>query len=378
MSVDSAAEIAEIQKVTSKTVISTTEKSEVPPIENDNGLQRSAKLIAELQTKSDSESSKDMFSVTGMLGDGDKIEDNQIDFVDQGDKTVAYFKTTSQMTEKLRDEIIPSLAQQTSDGTYGFEIKGKEGQMFGGNAWVIKIDENTIVYVNKGVALIDGYIHEMHGFQGHIKIEVGRVKNPVEIVKSIQMAFQKLQIPDALNLPSEQSESTYKETRYREQHKLSKDKKVELTDQVGRQEVFPGYFPVVDHGASEKYQKDGAISLFHSLEFAGSGSSINNIIPVLQHGLLSEHERLKRGKSASNPNDPEGKYSSTANLAGGRADHVFLRAIPADDIVHGRVALLIDPLVLDRTDWYGFLSTPSWREVLPPLDIVLRLKHFSP
>lgn len=342
------------------------QESETEP-SKDQGIKRVGEKLHELQERDKSARDEGMFRVVGMLGDGDKIEGHQIDLVDQGDKTAVYLKTTSQMTERLKNEVIPSLAKQVSDGTYEFEIRGKDGRIAGSDAWVIKIDENTTAYVGKGVASIDGYANEMYAFKGPIKIEISGIKDTKLIAQSVESAFQKLQIPDALTAPEEQSELDYKEAQYREHHKLNGDQwnetqKTELMKHLKRQEAFPGYYPVIDEGASQRYQKDGEFFLTHSVAFSPS-SSVDNIIPVLQQGLLSEHERLKRGKSAYDPNDPDNKYSSIASLAGGRAENVFLRAISSssDEVALGRIAILIDPQVLDRTDWHGFLENPSWR-----------------
>ncbi len=354
----------------------------VPIIEAENPTTRAVEMVQELQERAKLRKPGEPFPTVGMMGGADKIEGQQIDIVDQGDKTVVYFKTTSAMTEKIKQEIIPGLSpDEVTDGTFSFQFV--DGQIENeGDAWVIKLDENTTISVAEGAVkgtyeeydldkpilneqgeIIDYemkttiHIGHIRALIGSIKIEVQGITGPQEIADRVDFAFQKLQITDALVKPDQQAETQYKEARFRWQHRLESKKAWqaykekykaehggELVDHLERQEVFPEYSTIVDQGASERYLQEGERLLLHTI------NDPETLVLMLQHGLLSINERFKQGI-------PVTGQSVDNDFQSGGADSVFLRALQAggyDKTFLNRIHLLINPQVLDRTDWYAY------------------------
>jgi len=346
---------------------------------------RAARVLQELQDRAKTRELEKVFTTEGMLGDSDKIEGHQIDFIHQGDRTIASFKMTAAMVEKVKSDVISTSAPDAiSEGSFDFQ--STVGQISSqGECWVIKVDDNTTVYVSKGEK--KGYEHKDYdytkpikdaegniiGFEsttinepgepvralmGAVKIEVQGLTDVQEIAGKVDTAFQRLKITEALVTPDQQAENQYKEARYRWQHRLEDDQTwqiqreqyaaehgTELIDHLERQEVFPEYYTIVDQGASERYQRDGRIFLTHSVYNPATLASI------LKNGLLSSHERFKRGIFNTG-------MSTEQDFFTGGADSVFIRAVPesASDYIASlyNVHLLINPQVLDRTDWYAY------------------------
>lgn len=334
----------------------------------DQGVKRVSAKIQELQEKEKAAKDEGGFPLVGMLGDSDKIEGHQIDLVKQPDRTVVYFKTTSMMTDRMRNEVIPSLpTSDVTDGPYEFErVNG--GSRRGADGWVIKIDEDTTVYVSKGSAVIavNRYSQTVNvgALMGAVKIEVRGITDGERMSQKINNAFQKLEIPDALTSPDKQAEDVYKAARIRWQHRLEDDQAwqtykeqyknehgVELTDHMQRREVYPNYCTMVDEGAQGRYQQDGTLTLVHALDYHDNRENYaKNTVLVLKHGITSGLERAKRGIVA-------GEYHSIGeDFSRGGADSVFIRTYPdnAGDELGLGVGLLINPAVLDRTDWYAY------------------------
>lgn len=349
--------------------------------------QRAARALQELQDRAKSRGLEKVFTTKGILGDSDKIEGHQIDFIHQGDRTVVSFKMTSAMGEKVKGEVIPALSPDAvASGKYEFQSADGQNTGLAADCWVVRVDENTVMYISKGertqkikdydfnkpIKDADGNVidYESNGvlsyelpvraLMGAVKIEVRGVTDVQQIADRVDSAFQGLKITEALTTPDQQAENQYKEARYRWQHRLEDDQGwqaqreqysaehgTELVDHLERQEVFPGYFTIVDQGASERYQRDGRIFLTHSVY------NPDTLASILKNGLLSSHERFKRGVFT------EG-LSTKKDFDTGGADSVFIRAVPEQavdsDMYFFKPLLLINPQVLDRTDWYAYNS----------------------
>lgn len=345
---------------------------------------RAAKALQELQDRAKSRELEKVFTTEGMLGDSDKIEGHQIDFIHQGDRTVVSFKMTSAMGEKVKGEVIPTLSPDAV-ATGKYEFQSADGQNTGlADCWVVRVDENTVMYISKGErteeyrdydynkpitdtdgniidyesTTVSGYAEPVRALMGAVKIEVRGVTDVQQIADRVDSAFQGLKITEALTTPDQQAENQYKEARYRWQHRLEDDQAwqaqreqykaehgAELVDHLERQEVFPEYFTIVDQGASERYQRDGSIFLTHSVY------NPDTLVSILKNGLLSSHERFKRGIFTTG-------MSTEQDFNTGGADSVFIRAVPEQaedyDMSFYNAHLLINPQVLDRTDWYAY------------------------
>ena len=199
---------------------------------------------------------------------------------------------------------------------------------------------------------------------GDVRATVGLVK--IEITNSdesqaseeIQAAFEALKIPDVLEPPDSKAEETYKIARIKWHHKIESDTDfdkfkenylkqngIDVLQNLKSEEVLPGYFTIVDPGASERYQKDGKLFLVHRIYHP------NKLDSVLKYGLLSSSERYKRGCHLTG-------MSTRDDFEYGGADSVFLRIATGieqmRDRRHARAVLVIDSSELDRTDWYAY------------------------
>jgi hypothetical protein len=71
--------------------------------------QRVKDMLNSLERQKSEGKAEKHFPITGMLGDSDKIEGHQIDFIGQTYSTIVDLKVTAQMNERLHKEIIPNL-----------------------------------------------------------------------------------------------------------------------------------------------------------------------------------------------------------------------------------------------------------------------------
>lgn len=372
-------------------------------------IPRAADRLQDLQDKAKSEQLERRFALKGFLGDSDKIEGHQIDFIHQGialdhfirgkipigslreaekrltPRTFANFKMPPAMIEKFNDEVLAGISpEKITNGTYDFQFVDGQTSRTKSNCWIIQVDENTTIYVSKGERAEECRTHDYTkpildkagnfiGFEdtgtitraepvraliGAVRIEVKELTNVGQIAQKFETAFQELKINEALVNPDRAAEDKYKEARFRWQHRLEdpeayeeytrkfkEENGVELVDHLQREEVFPEYFTIVDKGASEVYQKEGKIFLTHRLW------NLDDIVPIVKYGLLSSHERFKWGISTQG-------LSTERDFETGGADSVFIRAFPEnagnDKVDFDRPTILINPQVLDRTDWYAY------------------------
>ena len=375
----------------------------LPPIE------RTARVLQKLEEKSKTELLRGRLPIEGILGDSDKIEGQTIDLtrvgrppIDAGrwiqdipksprakkslGKTVATFKLTSQMVERVKNEVLPTVsAEKLNTGTYGFESANDDIREMG-DSWVVDVDESTRLYISKGgqtigehrvydytkpiknskgkkigfeYETIHDYVEPIRTLQGAVKVEIDGMAEVSEVAKKLDGAFQNLGIDEALVVPDKQAEHKYKEARYRWQHRLEGEREWQThngefvnnhgfrpVENLKRQEVFPGYSTVVDGGAAERYQRRGKIFLTHRVY----GYNLDHLVGILKDGLLSSHDRYKRGLFTNG-------MSTERDFQTGGADNVFIRAIPEtakDNLEFEHVNLVLNPQILDRTDWWAY------------------------
>ena len=164
-----------------------------------------------------------------------------------------------------------------------------------------------------------------------------------------------LGVPEGLAKPTPEAESQYKEARYRWHHKLpfgppTPEQSAEIA-KLERREVFPDYHTMVSEGKHYEYEAEhGEFAVFHGV---GSG---DRIIKMLQSGgLMSSHERFRRGLLVTG-------MSSAKDFQTGGADSVFVRTV-----VEGSggnswskgfdgYTFVMGPELYDRTDWYAYES----------------------
>lgn len=323
-----------------------------------------------------------LFPTVGILGDSDSIEGHQIDLIHNTSKSSinVHFKMTAPMLERFINDILPNLpAEQLRDDFYNFcSSNGDIIEL--GNCWMIEVNENTSIRIAKAqknkqgnqskkkrnkkeqTILMDAkntvQVPNIRTLIGAVQIEIRNSENHGETSQHIEEAFQTLSINQALEIPNEEAEKAYKKARLKWFHKLPDETAFEdyieeykqkygydLFDHLQRQEVFPGYYTIVDPGASERYQRDQEYPfiLIHNI------SKMDAIPQILQNGLFSADQRYRRGCFQRG-------MSTMKDFDTGGADNVFLRLIPNDARFSFDITLLIRPEVLDRTDWYAYNS----------------------
>ncbi|CAN5208923.1 hypothetical protein BH11PAT1_BH11PAT1_1900 [soil metagenome] len=366
------------------------------PIKENLKVERATQALKRLQEKARVTDTEKKFPLVGLLGDTNIVEGHQIDFVQQSDRTVMHFKMTTGHKQAVLDRLQQqeSLDPRITSGTYEFQfVNGKTVGL--ADCWKIAIDENTTVSISKNSTTIvdeDYYSGDpikneegqIIGFtpskpriskmtvaslDGAVKIDVVGVTDPDKIAEKLSIASELLNIPSVFSEPSVESDMAYKEARVRWQHKLVTDEQyaayareveegsgLPLLEHLRREEVSPEYFTVVDPGASERYQQSQPFYLVHQI--------LNNkFLPSLvTNGFLASHERYKRGMEYNG-------RSTDIDFRTGGGDSVFTRMYPTDtqeNIFGVGYQILIDPVILDRTDWFlykrdGFGTTEGKR-----------------
>lgn len=335
-------------------------------LERKYGTNKTPLILKELQEQIAEKGFDSGFPTAGMLGDSDKIDGNQIDFVQQRDKTAVCFKAAQGYIWDIRDKL--SSDRASTDGVYAFQsIDGESIEM--ADCLIFPIDENTTIFVSKGRKTADdGYTTQtIRSLSDDVRIEVQGLTDIQETTDKIRHAFELMGIPDALTPPDKDTETAYKYEQLEKQHKLrttadfdayrepiEEESGVDLIDHLQRKEVLPGYSPVVDEGASKRYLEDGNVYLTHQFYTDITGYiDPARVINAIRGGLYSSHERFKRGINVRG-------ISTEKDFETGGADGVFLHAIPENAPVETRTfiapTLFFDPQILDRLDWYAYNS----------------------
>jgi len=157
-------------------------------------------------------------------------------------------------------------------------------------------------------------------------------------------------ISNGLNEPSAEESKNYLKVQHAWSNKIdTAEASGDLPANIQRKEVFDGYSTAVEDGRHKKYEGKTPFALFHEVRRA------HQLPAIMQGGLLSTHERLKRGITT------EG-LSSKSDMLGGGGDSVFTRMITkegadkAPNKLWTRYAptLILSPDLVDRTDWYAY------------------------
>jgi hypothetical protein len=289
-----------------------------------------------------------------ILGDSNHIENQQIDFIDRRDKgfVVASFKLTETDWKRVNSDLFDSARHRLPPQRGQITYESLTGNTFNlCSAWEIE-HEGLKIKISTGSG------GNRSGL-GLVNIEIPVSAGSEIAIEEIEQKVAKtmadvLGVEDGLTPPSPDAERAYKEARFRWHQKLSEQDQLPATaEKLERREVFPGYFTMVDDGRHEEYTKEfGRFAIIHSI------GSDNYIPAILRMGLMSSHERFRRGLMVHG-------MSSTEDFETGGADSVFTRiAVEASvkdksySAAHylNTYTLVFAPNLLDRTDWYAYSS----------------------
>lgn len=295
-----------------------------------------------------------------ILSDSQHLENQEISFIDARDEGFmgANFKLTSEQfgsVSKHLEEMGQSGELTVSNGEIRYKSVDGQGDFFVSEAYELTHDGLTIRVAKPGY----GYGREVRAAVGLVSIEIPYTDDQQLTAEEMEarvndVLINLLGVPEGLAKPTPEAESQYKEARYRWHHRLplgppTPEQSAEAA-KLERREVFPDYHTIVSEGKHHEYEAEhGEFAIFHGV---GSG---DRIIKILQSGgLMSSHERFRRGLLVKG-------ISSARDFQTGGADSVFVRTIvegaPGDSWRDfGGYTFVMGPELYDRTDWYAYES----------------------
>ena len=220
---------------------------------------------------------------------------------------------------------------------------------------------------------IDGQSRRYNGWRGFFRLRTPVTSNGAADAANMRNILQKLELDDLILNPDSEAEKVFKMSRLVWQHAPHRIQELDgLTpeqipiklDMIMRQEgidpkrinnmklvkVFDGYSTYVEEGIVETYKKAG-------LKYVWTGvPDADDIVKIIQSpGLMSNNNRFRAGMRRTGAS-PVGDFRT------GGSDNVFTRlgvkskSNPRfDDCYLGkRYRILIDPKVMERTDWYAY------------------------
>lgn len=219
----------------------------------------------------------------GLLSDGNKIENQQMNIIDARDenKYEINFKLTSEHLEKvienlnnLKREFQTSFDIGKGNIIYGSKANGEDSENFHASQSVrVTFDGITV-----DISTAEKYrviAHEkQRAMQGLVRISIdsNQSQNFQELNDRLQEIFSDiLKVDTALQHPTSEDEDNLKAERYIWQKKLSEftpsEAELELIkNKMSREEVFPNYKTIVENGKGDQLQKEkGDYTLFHEV-----------------------------------------------------------------------------------------------------------------
>lgn len=306
------------------------------------------------------------------LGDAEKIENQQINFFLQSNKLVLTMKLTQEHFEKIQRKFEELGAKIGSIGIPSITNESKTIELC--KAKSIDYHDAKIKIFTRKNAILKQILHTLsflpaepyaprlsEATKGLVSIEVPMNQaddqeiNSDEIAQKINNILKNtLEIPNALDLPNEIAERDYKLARYCWHHKkdidsLSDQEKQAIAERLVREEVFPGYYTMVEEGKHKEYQKIAPFAVVHNFWGQYVDRDIGRIASILKGpGLFSRMERYQRGMETRPAVDPD--------MQTGGADSVFAKLITKSDKdnAYKGFTIIFTPDLLDRSDWYSY------------------------
>lgn len=286
----------------------------------------------------------------GLLADGGKVENQQIDIIEHPERYDVTFKLTAAQYETLLREI-----QNHGTGwkPASVDFGEKDSAYCFSDGWEFTL-ANMRVLVAKGSR---EHFTRVGSAIGLIRMEIPRTggRSIADLGQDIHATLTNLLgIEGGLLPPPPEAERAYKWQRYAWQHKLDPtgDRPPDwetIEQRLERREVCPGYFTFVEQNRHRAYADISRYAVYHDLR------DVNSICNIIRAGgLLSTHERYRRGLLLDG-------LSSGRDLETGGADSVFTRTVTEAGIAHSMVlgfdsysAIVFDASLFDRTDWYAY------------------------
>lgn len=289
-----------------------------------------------------------------IVGDSNHIEGQQLSFIKTERGTELTFKLTAEAYNQIHDKL--SELPNTQITEFNYFAKSKDGQDD------INIPTTEAIFVNaNGLSIaIATKSPDWRTVNSVVNIELPELNEQGDRLTNEEIGIRLddamtnlLGIEEAFTNPNLDAEQEYKKARYNWHHRIDELKSIKHStpENLTRTEVFPGYTTITQPGKSKEYQeKYGEFGILHKV-------ADPSVLPkLLTNGLMSTHERFKRGVKTIG-------ISSLLDLKTGGADNVFVRTVTEKSVADKRndasiykndIILAIKPDITDRTDWYAY------------------------
>lgn len=272
-----------------------------------------------------------------VTGTGDAIQNQEIDLIKDEEGLLVTFKLTETAWERV------CRAYQEHPANQGYITYGHGEDKITTAPAIVVVSNNMEIKVAKP----DTDWKALDGVVAIRPIQEGNIAdNNQQTAASLKVVFeQDLGIEDPFNESDSGTEAAA--SQYAWHHKLS-DIELSETDtpRLERRDVFDGYTTLVEPGKSREYEsRYGEVANFHSV-------NKYHLADILRTGLASTQERYRRGCMAVGLN-------SYNDLQTGGADSVFVRTVTdanlsqQDEVFRGTI-IVMNPSIMDRTDWYSY------------------------
>jgi len=310
----------------------------------------------------------------GFLADKEMVENQQVDIIyaSKEKRYVVNFKLTAPnhdlVMAKIDELLQKGEVEAVSEPIY---YDHKEGMRLHDLVDAYNINFNGLpVKISRGINSRRGAT-EIRSALGLVQIEIpidGSLGES-EINSKINEIFRNLlDIKEGLEAPDAEAEKRYKTARYSWHHKLEESPlgEEDIERRLNREEVFPGYWTMVEKGKHREYQDYSPHAIY---SFVMNSRSIPDIIRI--GGLISTHERYRRGFIVDG-------MSSDYDLRTGGADSVFTSTVTEAGLKHNKEEsdskipdpwelsysiglkmscfFIFEPDLFDRTDWYAYYA----------------------
>jgi hypothetical protein len=331
------------------------------------GKERFFGALAELREQRERRGEHEGNAKTAIVGDGEAIEGQHISLIQTSEGIKCQFKLTAEHFKKV-EALVKALDYQ-NDAISMPLASGKRATLCRARAVDfglarVKIFRPRTPVVRHVLDMVQtGQFSCRDAGTGMISIEMpasvdGRELDDETLFREISDALEGLlDVPAAMEPPSEEDDRRYKEHRYVWHNMIDRDsvdesELRERAENLTREEVFPGHFSLVDRGRSREYQAVAPHVLTH--EIAGTANQEacrKRLLDILRSdGIMSRIERYQRGLGSQSVIDPD--------LRTGGGDSAFARMVTKGDRrtkEHSNAyKILIDPEQLDRTDVYCY------------------------
>jgi hypothetical protein len=293
--------------------------------------------------------------------DHDHIEGQQINIVDARD--VGRLEVSFKLREEAMANALTAARKRNADNLGVTKEKGIEFKVSKAieNEKVHDqiIDVPTLSYKFDDCVIeladVEANSYGSRAFLGAVRIHIDNPElPPAEIERQVANALNSLGVENGLGEVSSESEEHFKINSYLWHHKKEYGDTGEAL-RLERQEVFPGYFALVDVGKQKEYAKKyGDMVPVHEIGTQGVTEHGQELLAsVLTSGILSSSERYRRGATYRG-------LSTEADFDSGGADSVFTRTTKNGEKFYNfgtpNIKLVLNPEIYERTDWYAYNS----------------------